>query len=290
MRALVVFVDGIGLGSPGAHNPFYGAPVDVLAPLGGGPARLPDNVHFAHIDATLGHPGLPQSATGQAALYTGEDAVARAGGHREGWPTRAVAELLGQRSIFARARGCGLRAAFLNGYDDARAARITRIVRGEEPRPKRFPISASSLAALAGGGDLRTFADVRAGRAATFDLTGEVIRSAGYDAPHLTIAQAARAVADGAADLDLGLFEMFLTDSAGHAQDTTWARHEILRTERFLRALLDAVDLERQLVVVTSDHGNLEDLSTRSHTRRSEERRVGKECTSWCRSRWSPYH
>ena len=24
--------------------------------------------------------------------------------------------------------------------------------------------------------------------------------------------------------------------------------------------------------------------------RRSEERRVGKECTSVCRSRWSPYH
>ena len=24
--------------------------------------------------------------------------------------------------------------------------------------------------------------------------------------------------------------------------------------------------------------------------RRSEERRVGKECCSWCRSRWSPYH
>ena len=23
---------------------------------------------------------------------------------------------------------------------------------------------------------------------------------------------------------------------------------------------------------------------------RSEERRVGKECTPWCRSRWSPYH
>ena len=23
---------------------------------------------------------------------------------------------------------------------------------------------------------------------------------------------------------------------------------------------------------------------------RSEERRVGKECSHWCRSRWSPYH
>src|SRR3546814_9822467 len=26
------------------------------------------------------------------------------------------------------------------------------------------------------------------------------------------------------------------------------------------------------------------------HRRRSEERRVGKECVSTCRSRWSPYH
>src|SRR3546814_13996648 len=27
-----------------------------------------------------------------------------------------------------------------------------------------------------------------------------------------------------------------------------------------------------------------------AQTRRSEERRVGKECVSTCRSRWSPYH
>ena len=37
------------------------------------------------------------------------------------------------------------------------------------------------------------------------------------------------------------------------------------------------------------------DVTERSHDAarrrvRSEERRVGKECTSWCRSRWSPYH
>src|SRR3546814_15229350 len=34
-------------------------------------------------------------------------------------------------------------------------------------------------------------------------------------------------------------------------------------------------------------------LSRRNHERaggRSEERRVGKECVSTCRSRWSPYH
>src|SRR3546814_17302228 len=31
-------------------------------------------------------------------------------------------------------------------------------------------------------------------------------------------------------------------------------------------------------------------LVRRLGTRRSEERRVGKECVSTCRSRWSPYH
>src|SRR3546814_1226807 len=33
-----------------------------------------------------------------------------------------------------------------------------------------------------------------------------------------------------------------------------------------------------------------EDLSLALGTSRSEERRVGKECVSTCRSRWSPYH
>src|SRR3546814_5736794 len=37
--------------------------------------------------------------------------------------------------------------------------------------------------------------------------------------------------------------------------------------------------------------GQLLDISaTGCKLRRSEERRVGKECVSTCRSRWSPYH
>src|SRR3546814_13157629 len=33
-----------------------------------------------------------------------------------------------------------------------------------------------------------------------------------------------------------------------------------------------------------------EDRSSSTASERSEERRVGKECVSTCRSRWSPYH
>jgi 2,3-bisphosphoglycerate-independent phosphoglycerate mutase len=266
-RALLVFVDGIGVGRPGAQNPFDGAPVSILAPLGGRAASSEAPLAFATIDATLGYPGLPQSATGQAVLFSGEDAMRVAGGHRSGYPSAKVAALVAERSFLRTARERGQRAGFLNAYEPERAARLTRIVRGEEAAPRHRGASSSTHAAVGGGGRLRTFADVEAGRAATFDITGEVCRAHGVAAPAVSIEGAARAVARGAAELDLALFEMFWTDKAGHAQDTTWARHEIVRVERFLAELFATIDPCEQLVVVTSDHGNLEDLSTRSHTR-----------------------
>ena len=39
-----------------------------------------------------------------------------------------------------------------------------------------------------------------------------------------------------------------------------------------------------------SRHSNFGQAEQHSQAARSEERRVGKECTSVCRSRWSPYH
>ena len=54
----------------------------------------------------------------------------------------------------------------------------------------------------------------------------------------------------------------------------------LLRRER-LHRILDDRDYKRLKNLVAEYPQNIP---------RSEERRVGKECTSWCRSRWSPYH
>src|SRR3546814_15259717 len=48
-----------------------------------------------------------------------------------------------------------------------------------------------------------------------------------------------------------------------------------------IRLLLDALDCPARYLPI--------DVSS-EHLNRSEERRVGKECVSTCRSRWSPYH
>jgi hypothetical protein len=225
------------------------------------------------VDASLGHPGLPQSATGQAVIFTGVDAIALAGGHVSAYPTRALRELIQRDGFLGRARAAGLESAFLNAFDERRVAYVTAVLEGADESPSgkkrrtRHPPSASSVCALAKGGRLSTFDDVRSGAAATFDLTGELLRAAGVDAPAVSIRDAARHVAAGAAENDVALFELFLTDAAGHAQDTEWARDEVVRTDRFLTELFAAIDPREQLVVVTSDHGNLEDLSTRTHTR-----------------------
>ena len=49
----------------------------------------------------------------------------------------------------------------------------------------------------------------------------------------------------------------------------------------------------RALLKFQADHGTSAVLimgSTGETSLRSEERRVGKECSELCRSRWSPYH
>src|SRR3546814_19420245 len=48
----------------------------------------------------------------------------------------------------------------------------------------------------------------------------------------------------------------------------------------------ELADVKAVMVLVSADL----DTKGRAYMMRSEERRVGKECVSTCRSRWSPYH
>src|SRR3546814_7568749 len=58
------------------------------------------------------------------------------------------------------------------------------------------------------------------------------------------------------------------------------------------RAHLGRMDVAVRHPEFASDHGcrRAAQRHRSAETRRSEERRVGKECVSTCRSRWSPYH
>src|SRR3546814_16362843 len=77
-----------------------------------------------------------------------------------------------------------------------------------------------------------------------------------------------------------------VTDAEAHAQVTV---QEI--DLEFIGVGLDQLDLTLVVGAEPADQTEPSHPSSpKASTRRSEERRVGKECVSTCRFRWSPYH
>ncbi len=256
MAVILVFIDGIGIGAPDAEaNPFARArarwlrvgtgwipPAD-----GGAPLLVP-------VDACLGVSGLPQSATGQTALLTGLNAPQAVGRHVNGFCTTDLARLLDGHTLFSRVRARGGRPTFANAYTPP-------FFEGK----RRF-LSVTTVATRQAGLRFRTLDDLRGGEAVFQEYTNRLLREQGYDVPVIGPEEAGRRLAHLAAEHGFTLYEYFQTDKAGHAQDMGRAVGIIEGLDRLIRSLLAHVDLEQMLVCVASDHGNLEDLRTKSHT------------------------
>jgi bisphosphoglycerate-independent phosphoglycerate mutase (AlkP superfamily) len=86
------------------------------------------------------------------------------------------------------------------------------------------------------------------------------------EAPVLTPSAAGRKLAELSQQYDFSLFEYWSTDYAGHKQDMTWAVQQLEMFDGVLGGLVKSWGNAKGLILITSDHGNMEDLSTRRHT------------------------
>jgi 2,3-bisphosphoglycerate-independent phosphoglycerate mutase len=258
---LLLFVDGLGIGpydlekNPCAHPPvsFFSHFQEELFP------KVVGTEGFAMgLDACLGVPGLPQSATGQTALLTGVNAAQTLGRHLNGFPNSRLRELIASHSIMKRLQDMGRSVSFLNTF-----------------RPPFFDynpydiirhLSVTSVMNLYAGRPFYNLEDLREGLSVFQDITNESLRLKGFDVPLFEPEEAGAIIGKQAQNFYFSLFEFFQTDRAGHSRDMDRAMAELVKLERFLQAILQTVDLETTLIVVTSDHGNIEDLSFRGHT------------------------
>ena len=266
-RVIFLFLDGVGLGVHRPDiNPLVAARLPTLhALLEGAPLVARDgpacaaHASLVPTDACMGVPGRPQSATGQAAILTGINVPARLGEHYGPRPDARVRALLDQAGLFARLAGRGWSACFCNAYPQAY---FDAVARG-----KRL-LSAVPYAAVQGGLRLLTAEDMRAGRALSANFTGEGWRRefGCHDTPVYTPVEAGRLLSSIAQGYHFVFFEHWLTDVLGHRQDMAGAVADLVRFDSFLAGVLDAADLNETLVIVASDHGNVEDCSTRKHT------------------------
>lgn len=266
---LFLFLDGVGLGAADAGiNPFAFAHMPHLEALLGGkrlvaeaasPQPASRRATLLKLDACLGVPGLPQSATGQAALLTGINVPAALGYHYGPKPNPEVAAHIRNGNLFSRLRQAGHSASFLNAYPPAYFQGV---------HSGRRLYAAIPLAVTSAGMALLGADDLKRGGALSADFTGE-----GWhthlnlpETPVLEPAQAGKRLASLAQKVDFAFFEYWLTDYAGHGQNMEQAVSLLEGFDQVLGGLLEAWEDEAGLVLVTSDHGNLEDLSTRRHT------------------------
>lgn len=270
LHILFIFIDGVGLGDAAAEkNPLASLALPAFRALGRSqpwtrsftPFSAEDHLFHA-IDACLNVDGLPQSGTGQASLFTGINCSAIAGRHFGPYPHSTSKPVIARHNIFSQVANCfpyhPAPGAFANAYPPVffKHART------------RNRWTVTTLCCMESGLAVRTGEDLNAGLAVTADLTGTGWREK-LNLPINVIDeyQAAQRLTALSEMHPFTLFEYYLTDKAGHSQDPGQASNILQSLDRLFAGLLDAIDPERTLLLLTSDHGNLEDLSTKSHTR-----------------------
>lgn len=268
LHILFLFLDGIGLGADdAATNPFAAAHLPTLSGLLNGQRLLASTPRtesaralFVPTDANLGVAGLPQSATGQATIVTGLNVPQLVGEHYGPKPNAAVAAIVRRESIFHTLKQNGRRAALLSGYPPRYFAGINS---------GKHLYSAVPLAVTSAGWPLMTIDEVRAGTAFGSEFTNSGWRThlKIADVPLYEPAEAGQRLAEAARRYDFAFFEHWLTDYMGHRGTLAEAVNWLETFDAVLGGLLAAWDDAAGLIVLTSDHGNLEDLSHGKHTR-----------------------
>ena len=244
---LLIMLDGVGLPETALENSIY---ADCPALL-----RLFHH-HTIPVDTCLNTPGIPQSATGQTTILTGVNAAAVLGHHLHGFPNATLREIIEEKNLFIQLRDQGIKADFANAY----ALKPERAL-GIKVR------SVTTVAVTSAYGKTRNREDLFAGRAVYHDLTRSWLAEKEQDPiPLISAETAADHLLSITRTLDVCLFEFFLTDLIGHRGTLADKREILALLDRFLARILNELDPAKELLLVVSDHGNIEEPDHKRHT------------------------
>jgi 2,3-bisphosphoglycerate-independent phosphoglycerate mutase len=277
MSTLFLFIDGLGLGETSLHNPLSMRDFQGFQHLTGqkrwviehfSSSQSSKGSFYKAIDARLGTEGLPQSGTGQATLFSGINASSVLGRHFGPYPHSVNKPLLQQQSLFHQVLNLGKKPHFINGFPQIFFDRSEKLNRW----------SCATLMTRSAGIAINGEYQVRQAEAITAEILQDYWhRMLSLDIPEITYADAADRVLRALDKYDVVLMEYYLTDKAGHSMDSGQAIQALERIDTFLKALIqrmssteDAQEISDlrtdHTVVITSDHGNIEDLSVKTHT------------------------
>ncbi len=253
---LLFFIDGLGIGAREENNPLAGIEgVEPLAHFINEKTEIIFDGVLVPTDPRLGVEGRPQSASGQTTILTGINAPQILGKHKQGFPNQKLREVIAEHSIFLQLKRRGIEPnVFANAYTPRFFA--------EKPRWK----SATTCAVEAADLSFRRLPDLLGRKAVFHDFSNQSLIEQNFDVPPFLPSDAGAILADLIKTNRFTLYEYFITDKIGHAQNFDAAKIYLLPLAAFVRETLRRIDLETTTVILTSDHGNIEDLSVRTHT------------------------
>ena len=248
MKILYLFIDGVGVRGAATDNPVNAEVCPTLC-------RLIEK-HSKPIDACLGVEGVPQSATGQATMFTGVNCPMAMGRHCEGFPGPSLRKIIEDNNLFLQLKKRGRKVCFADAY---------LVSSADELVARRFK-SVTTVMALTTPEVVKTADDLSEDRAVMQDLTRETIQDRYPDIPVIPPQRAAEHLSALAAEHDFTLYEFFQTDVSGHSMDYVRACAVLRTYDRFLASLVRFTKAEGITLVMTADHGNIECMSERGHT------------------------
>ncbi|MBE2182492.1 MAG: hypothetical protein IAE89_03615 [Anaerolineae bacterium] len=266
-HVLLIFLDGIGLGTDDPQtNPFAVANTPTLLSLTNGRRWLnstgiqyAERAVFVPTDPRLGVNGRPQSASGQAAILTGKNIPEMIGEHYGPRPNPAIRSILAQDNLFKRVVARGGTAALIEAYPPRFHDAINS--------GKRLASSYQQALVEAG---LPLFGEdkIYSGEALSVDWVGKGWRSElGYtDTPIYEPAEAGKRMVEISRQYDFAFFSHWMSDVVGHRGTVAEGAELLELFDGVMAGALDEWDDDEGLLIITSDHGNLEDLSHKKHT------------------------
>lgn len=254
MKVIFVFIDGLGLGE---NDPLKNPLAATQTP---GLDFIFQNYEVIPTDTRLGVEGLPQSATGQTAIFTGVNGSVVLGRHLSGQPTETLIEIINKTNLFKTLLEKGFTVTYANVYRDPYLKEM------HNPSNRKNRPSVTSVMGMSVDMEFRTVRDYEEGNGVYHDITGQILKESGYDAQLLTPKEAAERLYRISRQYDFTLYEHFMTDIIGHKGDMNLAVEEIELLDAFLEGLVKVANLEEDLIVITSDHGNIEDVTVKTHT------------------------
>ena len=253
---LLFFIDGLGIGERGEQNPLVR--IENIEPLAHFPyerSKIIFDGVLIPTDARLGIGGRPQSASGQTTILTGVNAPQFLGVHKQGFPNQALRDVIAEHSIFLQLKRNNIEPnVFANAY--------TPKFFTDNPRWK----SATTCAVEAADLPFRKLSDLLGRKALFHDFTNRSLIEMKFDVPLISPTDAGEILAELTAFHRFTLYEYFITDKIGHTQNFEKAEFYLPELAAFVRETLRRIDLETTTVILTSDHGNIEDISVRTHT------------------------